>query len=105
MHIWLMIILMGIVTYAIRLSMILFLGPGKVPPLVRRGLKYVPVAVLSALILPAIVLSGGQVDLSWGNARWLAGIIAAAVAWRTRNVLLTIGTGMAALWILQAAFT
>ena len=102
MNIWLMIVLMGAVTYAIRLSMILFLGPAQVPPVVQRGLKYVPVAILSAIIAPEIVLSGGQVDLSWSNARWLAGIIAAAVAWRTKNVLLTIGTGMAALWILQA---
>ncbi|MGZ3608333.1 MAG: hypothetical protein ACXU9J_10490 [Syntrophales bacterium] len=28
--------------------------------------------------------------------------MAAAVAWRTKNVLLTIGVGMVALWVLQA---
>ena len=36
------------------------------------------------------------------NPRLLAGIIAALVAWRTRNTMLTILAGMAALWIVQA---
>jgi branched-subunit amino acid transport protein len=41
--------------------------------------------------------------VSLGNTRLVAGALAALVAWRTKNVLLTIGVGMAALWILQAA--
>jgi branched-subunit amino acid transport protein len=47
------------------------------------------------------VLSG-VVDLSIGTERLLAGMLAALVAWRTRNVLLTLGVGLVALWILQA---
>ena len=37
-------------------------------------------------------------DRAW---RLLAGVLAVVVAWRTKNVLLTIGVGMAALWVLM----
>ena len=36
-----------------------------------------------------------------GNLRLPAGLLAALVAWRTRNVLLTITAGMVALWLMQ----
>jgi branched chain amino acid efflux pump len=99
----LIILGMGIVTYAIRLSLIVLLGRIEVPPRVRRALRFVPPAVLSALILPELLLRDGVLDLSLGNARLLAGTLAALVAWRSRNALLAIGMGMATLWILQAA--
>ncbi|MGH2374135.1 MAG: AzlD domain-containing protein [bacterium] len=35
------------------------------------------------------------------HPRLIAGVLAAGVAWRTKNVFLTIGVGMALLWILQ----
>jgi branched-subunit amino acid transport protein len=38
------------------------------------------------------------------NFRLLAGLGGALVAWKTRNVLLTILVGMALLWILEAVF-
>jgi len=98
----LIILGMGIVTYAIRLSLIALLGRIEVSPLVRRALRFVPPAVLSALILPELLLPGGVLDLSLGNARLLAGTLAALVAWRCRNALLAIALGMVALWILQA---
>jgi branched chain amino acid efflux pump len=99
----LVILGMGIVTYAIRLSLIVLMGRIEVPPLVRRALRFVPPAVLSALILPELLLPGGVLDLSLGNARLLAGALAALIAWCSRNALLAIAVGMVALWILQAA--
>jgi len=101
MTLWLTIIGMGIVTYAIRLSLILLLGRVEVPPVVRQALRLVPPAVLSAIIFPELLRPGGAFDLSLGNTRLLAGVLATLVAWRTKSVLLTIAVGMAALWILQ----
>jgi branched-subunit amino acid transport protein len=92
---------MGIVTYAIRLSLILLIGRVRVPSLLSRALRFVPPAVLSALIVPDLLLSGGVLDLSPTNPRLLGGVLAALVAWRSRNALLAIGAGMLALWILQ----
>ena len=97
---WLIVIGMGVVTYLIRLSLIALLGRIDVPPIVQRALRFVPPAVLSAIIFPELLSPGGSLDISLGNVRLLAGILAALVAWRTRNVLLTIAVGMAALWIL-----
>ncbi len=92
---------MGIVTYAIRLSLILLLGRVGVPPLLQRALRFVPPAVLSALIFPDLLLAGGAQAFSPANARLLAGALAALIAWRSRNAVLAIAAGMAALWILQ----
>jgi branched-subunit amino acid transport protein len=101
MNVWLLFIGMGIVTYAIRLSLIVLIGRVGVPPLIQRALRFVPPAVLSAIIFPELLKPGGTLDLSPGNVRLLAGVLAAGVAWRTKNVLLTIGVGMVALWVLQ----
>jgi branched-subunit amino acid transport protein len=99
---WLIIVGMGIVTYALRLSLIVLLGRLDVPPLVQRALRFVPPAVLSAIILPEVLRPGGALDISFGNDRLIAGVLAAGVAWRTRNVFLSIAIGMIALWILSA---
>jgi branched-subunit amino acid transport protein len=98
----LIILSMGAVTYAIRLSLIMLLGRVEVPPLVQRALRFVPPAVLSAIIFPELLQPGGTLNLSLGNPRLLAGALAALVAWRSKNVLLAIALGMLALWILQA---
>jgi len=99
---WLIIVGMGIVTYAIRLSLIVLLGRLDVPPLVQRALRFVPPAVLSAIVFPEVLSPGGALDISFGNDRLIAGVLAAGVAWRTRNVFLSIAVGMIALWILSA---
>lgn len=102
MNLWLVVIGMGLVTVAIRLSMILLSGRVKIPAIVQQGLKYVPPAVLSAIIVPEMLRPGGVLDVSFSNDRLLAGLVAMLVAWRTKNVLLTIGLGMVVLWVLQS---
>ena len=102
MNVWPLLICMGLVTYAIRLSLIVLIGRVNLPPIIQWALCLVPPAVLSAIIFPELLMPKGTLDLSFGNLRLLAGTVAAVVAWRTRNVLLTIGVGMVALWVLQA---
>jgi len=101
-YLWLTIISMGVVTFLIRLSFIVAWGKFEMPPLLRRSLRYVPPAVLAAIILPELLRpNNSPLDLSWGNARWIAGLVAALLAWRTRNALLTILIGMIVFWVLQ----
>lgn len=92
---------MGLITYVIRLS--LFLLPGRVvlPPWMLETLRYVPAAVLTAIIFPGLLLPEGTLDVSLGNERLLAGLVSIVVAWRTRNVFLTVTTGMILLWLFQ----
>lgn len=103
--VWLVIIGVSIGTYLLRLSFIELWKWLIVPPILMRALNYVPAAVLAALVLPALLRSGGAIDVSIDNLRLYAGLAAALVAWYTRNMLLTLGTGMAALWLLQAVAT
>ncbi|MCA9937518.1 MAG: AzlD domain-containing protein [Anaerolineales bacterium] len=97
---WLIVIGMGLITFSIRLSFIQLLHRVTILPLLRRGLKYVPPAVLSAIIFPEVLRPGGTLGVSWGNPRLLAALVAVLVAWRTRNVLWTIAAGMVVLWLL-----
>ena len=101
MSIWLVIIVGGLLTYAMRLSFIYFLARTTVPETMRRGLRFVPPAVLTAIVLPQLLAPAGRFDLSAGNHRLLAGGIAMLVAWRTKNVLETILAGMLLLVVLQ----
>lgn len=100
-EIWITLLGMGLITFAIRASFLLFSEHFTLSRRLERALKYVPAAVLAAIITPTLVLPEGQIDLSITNVRLLAGIIAAIVAWRSRSILLTIVVGMAALWITQ----
>ncbi len=101
MGLWLTIITIGMITYATRLSFILLFGRIDTPRSLQRALRFVPPAVLSAIILPELVVRQGQLAPFSNNPRLIAGLIAAIVAWRTKNVLQTIGVGMLALWALQ----
>ena len=104
MNIWLVMLLGGSITFAMRFSLIYLFGRFEVPPTLRRALHYVPPAVLSAIIFPELFLHDGALDLSLGNTRLLAGLIAILVAWLSRNTLITILAGMIALFLLQILF-
>jgi len=100
-NIWLVMLIGGLLTFGMRFSLIYLFGRFEVPHTMRKALHYVPPAVLSAIILPELIYPSGNLDLTLGNTRLLAGIIATLVAWYTKNTLLTILAGMAALVILQ----
>lgn len=101
MNIWLVMLAGGLITFGIRLSFIYLFGRIETPPLVQRSLRFVPPAVLSAILVPEIVLHAGKLDLSLGNERLLAGLVAVATALVTKDTLLTILAGMGALLILR----
>jgi len=98
---WLTMLVAGLLTYAIRLSFIQLFTRMEIPVTVRRALYYVPPAVLTAFVFPDLLLPAGRLDLSAGNSRLLAGLVASLVAWRTKNSFLTILVGMVVLLILQ----
>ncbi len=101
MSLWLIILLAGLVTFATRLSFIYLLGRIDMPDWFRRSLRFVPVAVLSAITLPELAEHNGVVLFSWRNPQLFAGLAAVLVAWRTKNVILTLLAGVAALLALQ----
>ena len=103
MSTWLAIAGVTLSVYLLRASFILFADPQRFPYRFRQSLKYVPPAVLAAIVLPGLVMGQGGFDLSLANPRWIAGTLAIAVAVYSRNALATIASGMVALWLLQWA--
>ena len=101
MSIWLVMLAAGAVTFATRASFVVLLDRVEMPQWFRRALRFVPAAVLSAIIAPELALRDGALAVAWTNTQLLAGLAAIAVAWKTKNVLLTILAGMAALLLFQ----
>jgi branched-subunit amino acid transport protein len=100
--VWGTLLAMGAATLLTRLALIVVWGRVPLPGISLEVLRFVPPAVLAAIIIPALVMPAGQVNLSFGNERLVAGLVAALVAWRTHSPLLTIGLGMAVLVGLSA---
>ena len=69
--------------------------PWTLPHWAQRGLQYAPIAALSAVVAPEIVMSHGHLVPTWMDARLFAAVAGAAwFSWR-RSVLGTIVSGMA----------
>jgi branched-subunit amino acid transport protein len=98
---WIIFLLIGLGTFALRLSFIELYGTLRIPALLRRALAYVPASVLAALVLPAVFIQDRDAGLDWTNPQIPAAVLAGLVAWRTRSTLLTLGVGMGALWVLR----
>jgi branched-subunit amino acid transport protein len=97
---------MSLVTFAVRYPMLVIFGKLNPPDSIFRALKYVPPAVLTAIIVPALILPDGyQLTIKLTNAYLLAGFVAFGVAWRSRNLLWTIIIGMATFWIWRWVLT
>ena len=93
------IIGMALVTIAIRYPLLALLGKITLPEPIFRALKYVPPAVLTAIIVPAMLFKNDELVIGYTNDYLIAGIISAVVAWRSKNLLLTIIVGMGSLLI------
>ena len=99
---WVAIVVIGVLTYGIRLSFIHLFGRiDGVPTRVHRPLRFVAPAVLAALVLPDLVTLRPSVPATLLAERLIAGAVAGAVAWRTENVFATIATGMGTLWLFR----
>ena len=100
-RIWVAIVLSGVGTYAMRASFLVFAHRlADVPPGVQRLLRQIPPAALAAIVVPALLRPEGTVDLT--HPRFAAGLLAAAVAWRTKNIAATLAVGIAVVMLLDA---
>jgi branched-subunit amino acid transport protein len=88
-------------TYLLRLLPLTVLSRAALPAWAYDWLSLVPGAVLAASLAQALLVQEEQLALTWTNAYLLAAVPAFIVAWRTRNVVLTMLSGMAAFALLQ----
>ena len=101
LKLWGVILVVGALNYLSRLSFIAFFARREMPPLLARALKFVPAAMLTALIVPMVV-HPSVVAADAAGPRIAAAVVAGAIAWRWHSGLSTIVAGMVALWALKA---
>ena len=101
MNIWLVMLIGSLISFGFRFSLIYLFCRFHVPEALRKALRYVPPAVLSAIIFPELFIRDEMLNLSLDNYRLMAGLVAILTAWFTKNILITILAGMLALFLLQ----
>lgn len=92
--IWLVIFLLFLATFIARSSFWLAGNRVQLPKRVHEALRYAPACALAAIIVPDLLLTGVQVDISWNNPRLIAGILATVFFLIRREMLQTIIFGM-----------
>jgi branched-subunit amino acid transport protein len=101
LKLWVVVAIVGLLNYLSRLSFIAIFARREVPTLLARAFRYVPAAMLTALVLPMVVVIPAQAQASL--PRVVAALAAGVVAFLTRSTLWTLATGMLVLWALQLA--
>jgi branched-subunit amino acid transport protein len=105
LKLWIVIVAVGALNYFSRLSFIAFFARRSMPPTLARALRYVPVAMLTALIIPMVLPGPPIVVPDVPTPKILAALVAGVVAWFTHSTPKTLVAGMLALWLLQALAT
>ena len=89
-----MIIGMAVVTYFTRFASFVLLRRSGVPDWLERWLKHMPTGILTALVIPGILAPRGFIDFTISNDYLVAGILAAAAAYFSRNIVITMALGI-----------
>ena len=104
MNIWLLFIVLGVLTFLTRLSFIAIFDKVEPPRSLRKALRFVPIAVLSAIIGPEVFYANNTFLATLYNPKLFAALIATLVAYKTKSITWTIFSGMIAFWILRLFF-
>ncbi|MBE9059529.1 AzlD domain-containing protein [cf. Phormidesmis sp. LEGE 11477] len=96
---------MAIATFVIRYSMFGASHRIVLSPTLLKALRYVPPVVLTAIVIPEVLISEGSLAIGYGNARLVGAITAILISLITKNLLLTIVLGMASFFGWQAALS
>ena len=89
------------VTFSVRYVLFAVAGRVHFPPWLSTGLGFVPPVVLTAIIVPAVLIPQGELWLSWRNPWLLAGLSSALVALVRKDLLTTIVAGMLCFMLLR----
>ena len=94
-EVWL-ILGMTAVTFGIRYVLFAVADNITFPETLRRALNYVPIAVLTAIIFPAVFLPKGELFVSIDNPYIFGAIVAIGISYWKRSMLLTVIVGLLA---------
>ena len=98
---WVAILGMFAATFLVRASFLVFGQKLRFPPAVTQALGHVPVAVLTAIVVPEAIAPGGQPDLTLTNPYLIGTAIAGLIAWKTGRVLTAVVVSFAVFGLLR----
>jgi branched-subunit amino acid transport protein len=90
----------GIATYLTRFPLLILAKKKDIPKGLLKYMGYIAPAILTALITPAIFIKQGKLDLSFSNTYIFAAIITSLVAYFTKNMLISVITGVCSVGLL-----
>jgi branched-subunit amino acid transport protein len=93
------VMIAGMTAVTVLVKAVIFLLGDRVafPPLLKEALGFVPVTVLTAIIVPMVLAPHGKgMELTWHNPQLVAAVVAILVCAATRRQLLTIVVGLVA---------
>ncbi|TQQ85527.1 AzlD domain-containing protein [Peptacetobacter hominis] len=98
-YIFLICLGMGIVTYIPRVLPLILFSDREMPDGLKEALKFVPVAMLSALIAKDVFFRDDTLFLSLSNPKLLAFLIVIFVAAKFKSIMASLVVGTAAVFI------
>ena len=99
--VWTAVVVIAVGTWLFRVSFVFLFGYiDEVPPWVDRTLRFIPPAIIVAIIAPRLLIVDGSLAVGLANERLVAGAAAVVVAWYTEHIFATIAAGMVVLWVL-----
>ena len=97
---WLTIIIAGIITYSMRMTMIALVDRDLLGEKVKAVLAYVPSAVFPAIIFPGIFINDYGSFIEINDPKIFGAIVSILVGYFSRNVIATIISGLLSYWII-----
>ncbi|AOY78174.1 hypothetical protein BJL90_00560 [Clostridium formicaceticum] len=91
----------GLATYCTRFPLMIISGKGEISPKLTKFMSFIAPAVLTSLIVPAIFIKEGNIDISFNNKYIIASVITILSAHISKNMLVTVITGICTVGILM----
>ena len=101
---WTSIFIAGLITYFTRMSMVTLIDKNIFSENFRKILNYVPSVVFPSIIFPGILLDDYGTLVAIADPKIYGALTAVIVGFFSRNVILTIASGLTSYWFLIFVF-
>jgi branched-subunit amino acid transport protein len=99
-YFWKTIILLGVGTLLIRLSIIAVSGKITISDRLKEVFSFIPAAVLPAIIAPMVFFHDGSSEFLLGKERLIVLIISTILCYKTKSMLATVSFGLILLYVI-----
>lgn len=94
----------GLATYCTRFPLMIISGKREMPLRLTKFMGFIAPAVFTSLIVPAIFIKQGKIDISFSNKYIIASFITALSAYFLKNMLVSVIIGICTVGILMYIF-